>query len=259
VRRLLSKSLNTFLIAFALIGACAPAWAEASGKADTQASPASSPAPWQQTWMGASVAAASWSVYTGTTYAPFGSIHKDGVRLRMVAGYGRYNYRSTIWLGKHQMHERFAGQHGFGELLVGYQWQWGDLTVKGFVGGAGVGHVISPFDPENATTGTRYGVAAALETWLNLTKSTWISANVSWSSVFETSKADMRLGYRFSEKIDAGLEVAGSHDAHYAFGRLGGFAQYKWGEAELRLSGGWSLDEDGKSGPYGTLNLLFTY
>lgn len=205
------------------------------------------------------MAAASWSVYTGTTAAPFGSIHKDGVRLRMTGGYGRYNYHGTRRLGRHLQQTKFKGQHGFGELLAGYQWQAGRVTLKAFAGGGGIGHVVTPFDPGHAATGTRYGAAVGIEAWYDVTDSIWLSANFGWSSVFQSYKSEFRLGYRLGDQFDLGIEGAGSHDSHYAHGRVGAFAQYKWGAMELRLSGGLLQDHDGKSSAYGTLNLLHTY
>ena len=41
-------------------------------------------------WAGAQAFKHAWSLYSGTTVAPFTSIQQDGLRLRMVGGYGAY-------------------------------------------------------------------------------------------------------------------------------------------------------------------------
>jgi Cellulose biosynthesis protein BcsS len=212
-----------------------------------------------ETWMGAQIAARSWSVYSGTTLAPFGSIQNDGWRLRAVGGYGQYRYDGTVLSGNQRVATRFEGTQGFGELLVGYQWRRGPLTLKGFVGGAGVGHVISPFDPDNPTTGTHYGVAGALEAWYNLSDTAWLSANIGLSSVFNAAKADVRLGYRLTQNLDLGIEGAVMHDDTYGSRRVGAFAQYRWGRTELRASAGVTSDTEENSGIFGAFNLLFAY
>ena len=44
-------------------------------------------------WAGAQAFKRAWSLYSGTTVAPFAGIQEDGLRLRVVGGYGAYSFR----------------------------------------------------------------------------------------------------------------------------------------------------------------------
>lgn len=249
-----------FFYSFLTIWCCAPLLLSVSASAQTPQSNRDSGNPIQtETWMGAQIAARSRSIYSGTTMAPFGSVQKDGWRIRVVGGYGQYRYEGARIVSNAQLAVDYDGRHGFGEFLIGYQWRRGPLTLKGFIGAAAVGHVISPLDPDSPMTGTHYGVAGALEAWYNLSDSVWLSANLGASSVFETARADLRLGYRLTPTFDLGIEGAATHDSHYGTQRIGAFAQYRWGRVELRASGGLSQDSEDKHGLYGAINLLFAY
>jgi|GEM_PF-2005619 len=214
---------------------------------------------WRQTWMGAHITNKSWSIYSGTTIAPFGGIHSNALLFRSIAGYGGYSYVGARALGKTQRTERFHGRQAFGEVVAGYQWRLGELTLKAFGGIAGNGHIISPKDPNNTVSGSRFGPTASIEAWLNLPYSNWLSSNTSWSSVFRSFKADLRLGHRFHKSIDLGLEAGAIGDKEYQAGHIGGFTQYRWNNTELRLSAGITSNRDKEISPYGTFNLLFTY
>jgi hypothetical protein len=88
------------------------------------------PAASAEAWAGAEIFGRIWSLYSGTTLAPFGPITADGVRLRAVAGYGDYR----------------TGSVGFADLLLGYHAQLGALTIKVFGGAMLANHdAASPF------------------------------------------------------------------------------------------------------------------
>lgn len=227
--------------------------------ADQPAAPKASREPWRQTWGGAQVVGSDWSVYSGTTVAPSGSISQPGWRLRATGGYGEYRYHGVNRLGPTPTLQRFKGRSAFSDLLAGYQWQAGDWTIKAFAGASIIGHVISPRDLDNPVSGTHFGATAVVETWFNISRETWLSNSVSWSSVFRTYKADMRLGTRLTDNLDIGLEAAVTGDQMHDNGRAGGFIQFHVGETEIRASSGVSGDRDGNTDVYGTLNLLFTF
>jgi hypothetical protein len=71
------------------------------------------PAPWREVWAGSDITLNSWSLYTGTTLAPFAHLDADGWRLRMVAGYGEYRFAAQP--------SRASGSLAFSDLLIGYQ------------------------------------------------------------------------------------------------------------------------------------------
>ncbi|HUS97417.1 MAG TPA: cellulose biosynthesis protein BcsS, partial [Hyphomicrobiaceae bacterium] len=180
-------------------------------------------------------------------------------RLRTVGGYGEYSYTGTTRRGTTRVVTKHRGRKAFGDLLAGYQWQTGNLTLKAFAGGTGIGHIIAPSDPDNSAAGTSFGFTGSLEAWLNVSPRTFISANVSWASVFQTFKADVRGGYLVAPNLHLGLETGVIGNAEYEAANLGAFAQYRWRDMELRASTGISGDRDMQTGAYGTLNVLYTY
>jgi hypothetical protein len=50
-------------------------------------------------WAGAQAFKHAWSLYSGATVAPFASIQQDGLRLRVVGGYGAYTYAGPRAVG----------------------------------------------------------------------------------------------------------------------------------------------------------------
>ena len=207
--------------------------------------------PWQSTWVGAQVAGKDWSVYTGTSYALTGQLDQDGLRLRIVGGYGHYDYVSG--------NTRFKGQHAFSDALLGYRLHFRDVIVKGFAGIATAGHRVSPFDPDNAATGYSYGAVGALESWINISDRTWLSVAGKYTTVFDAYAADLRLGYRWWRQTSAGLESGVNGDTDYLGGRAALFIQHTWGYGDARLSLGAAADRDMNVVPYAALNLSLKY
>lgn len=212
-----------------------------------------------QTWLGTEIAKRHWSVYGGTTIAPFGSLHEPGWRWRTGGGYGEYRYDGVRRRGGAPSLQRFRGRHGFGDLLAGYQWAVGAWTLKAFAGAAISGHLVSPLDSDNPVAGTHIGAAVAVESWLDLSRHSWLSMHAGWSSMFQGYKAGARLGLRISPRLDLGVEAAVSGDRSYDVARAGAFVQSRWGDIEVRASGGVTGDRDGDTGAYASFNLLFAY
>ena len=89
-----------------------------------------SPVAWWETWTGADATRNSWSLYSGLTIAPFGDIRKSGLRLRSVAGYGRYRYQGNLLINRQVEPTVFRGTVSFAEALAGFQLNWGPLTTN---------------------------------------------------------------------------------------------------------------------------------
>jgi len=204
-------------------------------------------------WGGAEVNANSWSTYSGATIALSGFLETDGWRLRIGDGYGTYSYESDGG-------STIRGHVGFGELLLGYQYQLGSLTLKGFVGAAAEAHTLSPFDTETTVVGTDYGVKTALESWWEITPEVWTSLDLSWSSVHGgTYAAHARAGYRIKPELSLGVEATAKGNAEYDGGRLGALVRFSWSGGEIAASTGASIDRSGETGGYGALHALYRY
>jgi Cellulose biosynthesis protein BcsS len=196
-----------------------------------------------EVWTGAQAYDQVWSLYSGVTMAPFGSVQEDGVRLRLVAGYGadRYSGPRAIGAGSHIV--TFNGMGSFAEALGGYQQQLGSLTVKVFAGITAADRQIRPADPETAIHGAGLGGKAALETWWNLGDAAWTSVDLSWGSLYQSYAARARLGWRFTPALSAGLEAGAAGNIECDIIRLGAFVRYELASGEISLSGGAANDK----------------
>jgi hypothetical protein len=193
-------------------------------------------------WAGAQAFKHAWSLYTGTTVAPFADIQEDGVRLRVVGGYGAYRYAGPRAVGVSSQIVHFKGTVSFSDALVGYQKQLGPVTVKAFAGLTTAQYHVAPDDPETTIRGPGVGGKAALETWWNIADRAWSSVDVSWATLHDSYAARARLGWRFLPALSAGLEVAGAGNREVDTVRAGGFLRYEWTTGELSASGGLSND-----------------
>ena len=191
---------------------------------------------------GAQVFNRAWSLYSGTTVAPFASIQEDGLRLRVVGGYGAYSYAGPRAAGVTSQTVSFKGTVTFTDALIGYHKQLGPLTVKAFAGLTAAQYRVEPDDPETTVRGPGVGAKAALETWWNIGDRAWSSVDVSWSSLHDSYAARGRLGWRFLPALSAGLEAGGSGNREADIVSVGGFLRYEWESGELSASGGLSND-----------------
>lgn len=194
-------------------------------------------------WAGAQAFRHAWSLYAGTTVAPFAGIQQDGLRLRLVGGYGGYSYAGPRAVGVGSQTVNFKGTAAFTEALAGYQKQLGPLTVKVFAGLTAAQYRLEPDDPETTIRGPGLGGKVALETWWNIGDRAWSSVDVSWGSLHDSYAARGRLGWRFLPALSAGLEAGGAGNREGDTVRVGGFLRYEWASGELSASGGLSDDK----------------
>lgn len=208
--------------------------------------------PSKEIWAGAEVTVNTWSVYSGITAALYGPLEADGWRIRAVGGYGAYSYPKD--------HVTIRGYSGFADLLVGYQQQFGSVTLKGFAGVAAENHTLLPFDPDSDVVGDEYGAKTVLETWWTITPEAWTSLDLSWSSLYGGTYAmRARAGYQLNDGLSAGFEVTANGNPEYRGNRGGAFFRFAWSHGEVSASVGAAVDRSGELGGYGTVNALFKY
>ena len=227
--------------------------------ADDDPPPGKGAPPWQEVSAGAEATRNSWSAYSTLTVAPFSTIDVDGFRLRTSGGYGRYRYEGFRDIGKSRVPTEFGGITSFTDLMLGYQMQIARTTLKGFLGGAGITHLITPNDRENAVTGLAIGFKATIETWTDLTDEFWLSADGSWTQAHETYGSRVRGGWRVLPEVSIGAEAGLHGNATFDGGRGGLFVRYAPDWGEISISGGVMGDIDKPDAPYGSLNVLLKY
>ncbi len=221
----------------ATAGLCADACADDSEPSGDAAGPAH-----LEFWTGAQSLPHIWSLYAGAT-AAFGRVQDDGVRLRVVGGYGAYSYSGPRAVGLTSEVVKFHGTSTFTDLLVGYHKQLGPLTVKVFAGLMETDNRLNPDDPETTIRGAGFGGKVALETWWSISDRAWSSVDASWGSLRDTYAARARLGWRFLPALSAGLEAGAVGNVECDIARVGGFLRYEWASGEVSLSGGASNDK----------------
>lgn len=223
-----------------------------------------------EVWAGADAADNYWLLYSGTTLAPLGDIHQDGLRLRFVGGYGRYTYQSfdtSSLTGR-----SYTANVTFADALVGYLWRLDPLILKLFAGVAFADHQIQPFDPNNKVQGSEIGAKAVAEFWFNIGEKGFASLNLSWSQAHNTRSARGRIGYRLTPKLSVGPEaglnidrqgdykISGEHPKFRSdpidYGRVGMFARYEWYGGEIAGSAGLQGDFREETSAYGTVNWI---
>lgn len=236
---------------------------------------------WREVWTGADVSDNVWLLYSGVTVAPWGHIHKEGIRFRAVGGYGQYRYSDKT---SDDEPVSYQAKTYFADVLIGYQTRFGELTAKGFIGASLISHDIAPLDEETLVIGSDVGVKGMLEFWLNMGPNGWGSLDLSWSTAYETRSARLRTGYRVWPSVSLGLEAGINFDAqgecrmqerpseqcHARYGdatdlldyaRAGAFVRHEWEGGEISLSAGvlggsFRGDESSSLDPYATVTWL---
>ena len=163
-------------------------------------------APWREVWAGADVGANVWLLYTGTTLSPYSGIHDEGLKLRVLSGYGGYSYEGfRRGPGNVPALRSFDAETAFTDVLAGYLFWVGPLTAKAFAGVSAINHTIRPFDPQNEVQGLDWGAKGVVELWLDVTPEWWASLDTSVTTAHETFAARARTGYRLQPDLSTGL------------------------------------------------------
>jgi hypothetical protein len=233
--RLIWRALAAFIAA---IGPCTPTHA-----GDGDPTESNQQRPRFEFWSGAQAYDHVWSAYSGTTMAPFGAIQEDGVRLRLVTGYGADSYSGPRAVGVGSQIIKLNGTASFADALVGYHKQLGPLTLKVFAGLTAADNQVKPDDPETIIRGLGFGGKVAIETWWNLGDQAWTSVDLSWGSLYQSYAARARLGWRFMPALSIGPEAGLIGNVECDIVRVGGFVRYELASGEISVSGGASNDK----------------
>jgi hypothetical protein len=236
------------------------------------------PQPSLELWTGGQTFGGEWSIYTGATWAPFGSVHEDGFRLRAVLGTGAYGLTGTD----------AGGSVAFGDILAGYHTQYGPVTLKLLAGLTIAEHSPVGQASTSGLGGTALGPKVLLETWWSLSPRAWASLDLGLAMPFvhatdgiadwgEPKRIDctcrLRVGWKVWQTLSLGLEGgaggalaptlrsfwANSGPAENGMAYAGGFLRYEWAGGEVSISAGGILDGDepeGRAHAFGTVSLL---
>jgi hypothetical protein len=222
-----------------------------------------------EAWAGGEVARKTWSVHSGVTWAPFGTLNETGLRLRMVGGFGGASYTGTkpvsdpcgIFLpcirpAQDSIQQTYRAQSRFADLLFGYQFRVGELTLKAFAGAVLVDRKTTPFDEFAQMQGRFVGAKLVAEAWYNITPQFWSATDLAVISNERGFGARQRFGWRILEQISIGVDAGVRGHLEGAFGveqgvnhmRIGALLRYDWPGGEVSATGGWAFDKERSSG-----------
>ena len=230
-----------------------------------RAGDAAPPTRWREVWSGADVASDVWLLYSGVTIAPFSHIHGEGLRLRVVGGYGEYtfedHFRDTGEPGTAVAGVgTFRGRVTFSDALVGYLWRLDPLTAKAFVGMSAIRHDIEPFGAQTEQQGLEIGPKGVIELWLNMGPAAWSSLDLNWTTAHDTGAIRFRTAYRVLPTVSAGIEAGVNASGELNDARGGAFLRYEWAGGEISAAAGLSSDfsgiRTGEADPYATVNWI---
>lgn len=183
------------------------------------------------------------------TIAPFTPLDESGVRLRVGALGGKYDYNAT---GDDP--RQINGTMAQGSFMAGYEYVGKQVTVAGYVGAEVSYNGISPNDPNNTVKGTYAGAKVAADFYARPTEGTMLAGVGSYSTTFNAYYARLKFGLAVVNQIYVGPEVIALGDNFFHQWRVGGhISGIRFGMVQLGLSGGYLSDQVRGPGAYGIL------
>jgi hypothetical protein len=136
-------------------------------------------------------------------------------------------------------------------VMPGWQASGQDFALKAYLGPAMETRQNTFFDADKTLNGMYWGAKTAIEGWVELGDSLWLTADSSYFTGTQAYSAALRIGYRATSWLTVGPEAAAFGDEDDDSTRAGGFLSFTLGGVETTLSGGISADYDGTRSPYG--------
>lgn len=185
----------------------------------------------------------------GGTAAVNGTLGDSGVRAKVEALVGRFEYRANAGA-------TVQGEQVEGAALLGYEWIWREAKLAGYVGLAVRNTSLSITDPSNPAGGTTYGLKSAIDFYARPTDTTMVSAYGSFTTNDKAYFARLKAGYRLGEGIYIGPEAAVLGNDFYNQWRVGAhLSGLQLGPVQASLSAGYQFDRAHGAGAYGAVDL----
>ncbi|HSI39820.1 MAG TPA: cellulose biosynthesis protein BcsS [Xanthobacteraceae bacterium] len=209
-------------------------------------------------YSGLDVARDSAYAWAGTAWAPFAPMDRDGFRLRVQGGGGRYRYRTDFVAGGWNMASTVDG-----ELLAGWQFLSGGAALALYGGINVTSDLLDHPDPSNPDQGTHFGGKAVAELFLKPAAGWVATAAASFSTANLTTTLRGTLARQFGPvepgQMELGVETSFYSDRLSQEARLGLFVAAPLLGRTFRLAGGLLWSDDSDSGLYGTLSLYVPF
>ena len=261
----------------ALVASVMPAFADGMDKRSPVMQNFYGPTYSHNIFMGGEVARDSWEGYMGTVMAVNRDLSKNGVLLRAMGTFGRYDYTIEGCASCVPGPNNFDGRVWQGDAMIGYQWVRQQFDMAIYAGLDVQNHRISPDQTldENPVQGSETGfkVALELESHRHSGQPLYYALEGAYSTAFDTWYAMGRIGGNRNGHI-LGVEGWLLGDETGDAQRLGAFLTFDRQLrpdllAEFTFSAGYQFTEDelarlcgsffGSEGAYATLNVSFFF
>ena len=189
------------------------------------------------------------------TIAPFATLDRTGMRIRIAGLGGTYSYiSSTPGLG------RVTGTLADGSFMAGYEWVTKRATIAIYGGPEISSNHLSAYDPSNVVKGTRLGFRMGVDFYVMPTEGTMLSGVAYYSTNNDAYYGRLKFGFAFAEHLYIGPELVALGDDYFQQWRFGGhISGMQLGLLQLGVSGGFLTDRVRGSGMYGILETRFTF
>jgi hypothetical protein len=216
------------------------------------------------TYTGVDVAKDSVAFWGGAIVALNGDLGAQGFMLRALGVYAEYDY-----VGGLNGTTNIDGKLPMFDAMIGYQAVHSGHRLAAYIGFESQDHQLTPNDPTSSVNGHEFGFKIAGDARLNLPSNFFIASQASYSTAFDSYRAQLKLGHR-TGRVSYGPELTLSGNESNDSQRIGGFLEFEMNldatkSAYLTLSGGHQFADEGRptvggsEGPYGSVNLSFVF
>lgn len=136
-------------------------------------------------------------------------------------------------------------------VMPGFHVSWPDLALKAYLGPAMETRTNTAFDAEKVLDGSYWGAKTAIESWMAISSSFWLTVDGTYFTATDGYTASLRFGYQPLSWLTLGPEMAAFGDKDDESARAGGFLRFTLGRIETTFSGGMSSDYGGTTSAYG--------
>jgi hypothetical protein len=227
----------------------------AGGSSAPTASPSGAATSGEDNWIvavDASLTATSTNSVFGDlvgTFAAVGTLKQSGVRVRVDALAGSYDYQATA--PTRTIHTTQQA----GSALIGYEWVQRNTTAAIYVGAAAQDVSLSAPDPKNSVVGSSVGVKISGEFYTRPTPTTMASGYASYSTMHNAYYTRLKYGWEILDDTFMGPEISLLGDDLYRQVRFGAhITGFRVGSMQFGISGGYVKDYKTGSGAYGIVD-----
>jgi len=188
------------------------------------------------------------SAYGAAQWSP-GGVDREGLTFKLLMSEGIYRYRSGG--------VDVTGAHTMVSAMPGWKFRNTGFDVTLYAGIDWQTHRFVPDDLGNPARGSRTGLRAAADVWLEPAKDWMVAGSVSASTVARSYWLRAATGWRVMDRWWAGPEIQVSGEERYRQARAGLHATaLRVGMVEWSAGAGIASDSSRRTGGYGWLAML---